>query len=213
MPLTPKQERFVEEYLVDLNATQACIRAGYSKKTAGAIGTENLSKPLIQQAISEKRSELSERTAVTAEKVVAALATVAFANIGDYFSVDSNGSPCLNFEDLTPEQTAAISEVTVEQFVVGKGEDARPAIKVKFKLHDKLRGLEQLGKYLALFVTRVEHLGAVTIQHELSDRERMRRMALFLLEDQGSGTVIEHDGAMNGAGELSDLTAHSEMDD
>ncbi len=62
---------------------------------------------------------------------------------------------------------------------------------------------------------RLEHQysGEVTIQHELSDRERMRRMALFLLEDQAAGTVIEHDGAMNGAGEASDPTAHTEIND
>ena len=58
-----------------------------------------------------------------------------------------------------------------------------------------------------------EHLGEVTVTHELSDRERMRRMALFLMEDEAAGTVIEHDaGAMNGADELSDPTTHTEMD-
>ncbi len=59
-----------------------------------------------------------------------------------------------------------------------------------------------------------EHLGEVTVTHELSDRERMRRMALFLMEDQAAGTVIEHDaGAMNWAGEVSDPTTHTEIDD
>ena len=59
-----------------------------------------------------------------------------------------------------------------------------------------------------------EHLGEVTVTHELSDRERMRRMALFLMEDQAAGTVIEPDaGAINGAGEVSDPTTRTEMDD
>ncbi|MGJ0508913.1 MAG: terminase small subunit [Methylocystis sp.] len=70
MPLTPKQQRFVEEYLVDLNATQAAIRSGYSKKTAGQIGDENLKKPEIAAAIEARRSALSEKTEITQEKVL-----------------------------------------------------------------------------------------------------------------------------------------------
>ena len=68
--LTDKQQRFVEEYLVDLNATQAAIRAGYSKKTAQQMGSENLSKPVIQDGIATKLIELSERTEITVEKVI-----------------------------------------------------------------------------------------------------------------------------------------------
>lgn len=67
-PLTAKQERFVEEYLVDLNATQAAIRAGYSAKTAGAIGEENLKKPEIAAAIAARRAKLSEETGITTKK-------------------------------------------------------------------------------------------------------------------------------------------------
>ena len=70
MPLTPKQSRFVEEYLVDMNATQAAIRAGYSKKTARQIGDENLSKPVIQKALTEAIQVRSERTQVTQDYVL-----------------------------------------------------------------------------------------------------------------------------------------------
>lgn len=68
--LTPKQSLFVKEYLVDLNATQAAIRAGYSAKTAGAIGTENLQKPIIQQAIAEQSKERAQKVNITAEYVL-----------------------------------------------------------------------------------------------------------------------------------------------
>lgn len=71
--LTLKQQRFVEEYLVDLNATQAAIRAGYSKKTAQRIGSENLSKPLVEAAIMNSMDKRSKKTAVTAEMVVEGL--------------------------------------------------------------------------------------------------------------------------------------------
>ena len=81
--LTPKQERFVQEYLVDLNALQAAIRAGYSKDTAGAIGHENLKKPEIQAAIAKARQEQQERTQITADSVVKEVALIAFADPRD----------------------------------------------------------------------------------------------------------------------------------
>ena len=68
--LTPKQQRFVEEYLIDLNATQAAIRAGYSEKTAKSIGQENLTKPDIQKAIQEAQEILSNKTQLTVDMVV-----------------------------------------------------------------------------------------------------------------------------------------------
>lgn len=71
--LTPKQQRFVEEYLIDLNATQAAIRAGYSAKTAQEIGSENLSKPMVAKAIAEAQEKLSNKAQVTVEMVVQGL--------------------------------------------------------------------------------------------------------------------------------------------
>jgi phage terminase small subunit len=70
MKLTPKQARFIEEYLVDLNATQAAIRAGYSARTANRIGPENLSKPVIAEAIQIAQLARSERTQITVDKVL-----------------------------------------------------------------------------------------------------------------------------------------------
>ncbi len=70
MALTAKQARFVEEYLVDLNATQAAIRAGYSQKTAQAIGTENLAKPVIKEALSARIQARSARTEITQDLVL-----------------------------------------------------------------------------------------------------------------------------------------------
>ena len=71
--LTPKQQRFVEEYLIDLNATQSAIRAGYSEKTAYSVGHENLKKPEIQKAIVEAQESLSSKTQLTVDMVVQGL--------------------------------------------------------------------------------------------------------------------------------------------
>lgn len=78
LALTPKEERFVEEYLVDCNATQAAIRAGYSEKTARAIGHELLQRPHIQDAIARAKQARSKRTEVTIDRVVRELARIAF---------------------------------------------------------------------------------------------------------------------------------------
>ena len=75
--LTPKQQRFVDEYLIDLNATQAAIRAGYSEKTAYSIGDENLKKPDIKKAIEQAQQERQKRTLVTQDDVIRGLLTEA----------------------------------------------------------------------------------------------------------------------------------------
>ena len=77
--MTAKQERFVQEYLVDLNATQAALRAGYSEKTARSIGAENLSKPDIEKAIADALEARRLRTEITQDRVLEELAAIAFA--------------------------------------------------------------------------------------------------------------------------------------
>lgn len=79
--LTAKQERFCTEYIIDLNATQAAIRAGYSVKTANRIASENLSKPDIQRKIQELQQERAERTEITQDRVLKELAGIGFAPI------------------------------------------------------------------------------------------------------------------------------------
>jgi phage terminase small subunit len=83
-----KQQRFVEEYLIDLKGTQAAIRAGYCEKTANRIASENLSKLDVQAAISEAQRRRAERTRITQDRVVEALAHVAFYDIRRLFDFD-----------------------------------------------------------------------------------------------------------------------------
>jgi len=156
MSLTPKQARFVDEYLIDLNATQAAIRAGYSEKTAAIIGHENLRKPNIAAAVAQRQEKLAAKLEVTAESIVAELAKLGFANMGDYMKATSGGDPYLDFAGLTRDQTAALAEVTVEDFTDGRGDDARDVKRVKLKLWDKRAALVDLGKHLGMFVDRSE---------------------------------------------------------
>lgn len=81
--LTPKQRRFIDEYLIDLNATQAAIRAGYSQKTADRIGPELLGKTCVQAAIQGAMSKRQKRTGITQDKVLEEIGKVAFHDAGD----------------------------------------------------------------------------------------------------------------------------------
>jgi len=157
--LTAKQQRFVEEYIVDLNATKAAIRAGYSVKSARQIGAENLSKPYIQAAIQEAMDRRAVRTDITADDVLAELAKIGFANLEDYIRVSKDGDPYVDLSAMTREQAAAISEVSVEDFPEGRGKDARMVRKVRVKFHDKKSALVDIGKHLGMFKTKVEVSG------------------------------------------------------
>lgn len=100
MALTPKQQRFVEEYLIDRNATQAAIRAGYSQKTAYAIGNENLNKPEIAKAIREAIENLSERTRITQDRVLEEIASNAFKYASDLQESEMKHSSKAKYLDM-----------------------------------------------------------------------------------------------------------------
>lgn len=135
--LTPKQQRFVEEYLIDLNATQSAIRAGYSEKTAAVIGAENLIKPNIAKAIQEAQNKLSERTEITQDYVLTNIKKVIERCMQQEAVQARDGSPLL-----------------VE------GPEGDLACLFEFKETGALKGLELLGRHLGLFVDKVQHTGA-----------------------------------------------------
>lgn len=138
--MTKKQKRFCEEYLIDLNATQAAIRAGYSPDTAGAIGAENLTKPEIQRAVARDMAERSRRTGVNAERVVLELAKVAFVNVGNV--IDATDATLK--EDAAPEDLAAIQSIKVKYM-------GDMGIEREIRMADKLKALELLGRHLGMF--------------------------------------------------------------
>ncbi|NKL37482.1 terminase small subunit [Rhizobium leguminosarum bv. viciae] len=162
--LTDKQSRFVAEYLVDLNATQAAIRAGYSRTTAQQQGSRLLLNVVVKAAIAERQQKVAEKLEITQEMIAAELAKIGFANMLDYVSIDADGDPYVSLGGMTRDQAAAVAEITVEDFKDGRGEDARDVRKVKFKLHDKKAALVDLGKHLGMFKDQVEHTGNITVE-------------------------------------------------
>ena len=146
-----KHKRFVEEYTVDWNGTQAAIRAGYAANSAGQQAYDLLKKPEIQDAIAEVMAERQERCNVSVDKVIGELARLAFANMMDYMQITSDGDPYVDLSQLTRAQAAGILEFTVDDFMDGRGDDAREVKRVRIKLHDKKGPLIELGKHLGLF--------------------------------------------------------------
>jgi phage terminase small subunit len=98
--LTQKGQRFVGEYLIDQNATQAAIRAGYSRRTARSIGSENLARPAIADAIAMARQARSERLKRTADDVVREVERLAFSNILDYVTPTDDGAVVVDLSAL-----------------------------------------------------------------------------------------------------------------
>lgn len=139
--MTPKQERFCQEYLVDLNASQAAIRAGYSKRTAGRSVHDILKKPEITDRIQELKKARSSRTEVTADHVINSLARI--ANIDPRRMYDEHGVM------IHPAELPDDVAMAVAGFEHGdKG--------IKIKLNDRIKALELLGRHLALFTDKVE---------------------------------------------------------
>jgi len=148
--LTGKQERFIAEFLIDLNATQAAIRAGYSADTAYSIGSENLKKPEILNAIAEARAKIATMLEVTAERIIAEYAKLGFSNMAHYTRIH-HGDPYIDLSAVSLDQFAAIAEVTSEDYTEGRGEDSRDIKKTKIKLHDKKGALDSLARHLGMF--------------------------------------------------------------
>ncbi|UJX41706.1 terminase small subunit [Desulfovibrio sp. JY] len=141
--LNKKQQRFVEEYIVDLNATQAAIRAGYSQKTAYRIGHDLLQKTSVSDAIETAMAERSERTKITADAVLQELARLAFSDIRKVTVFGGKGVTIKESAEIDDATAAAISEVseTTTQFGGSR----------KVKMHDKVKALELAGRHLGLF--------------------------------------------------------------
>ncbi|HBR07686.1 MAG TPA: terminase small subunit [Clostridiales bacterium] len=158
--MTTKQKRFCEEYMIDLNATQAAIRAGYSVKSAADMGSENLRKPQIRARIGKAMAVQSKRTGVTTDRVVRELAKVAFANSHDVIDYDDATVK----DDAARDDTAAVASVRVKTIPTKDG----PGIEREVKMHDKLKALELLGRRCGMFTDKIEHSGSIAGTKELA---------------------------------------------
>ncbi|MHC1712786.1 MAG: terminase small subunit [Solidesulfovibrio sp.] len=138
--LTDRQQCFVEEYLVDLNAGAAAARAGYAARSAYALGPRLRKMPQVRAAIDAAMAVRSQRLRITQDKVLSELARIAFADIRDFVSWDEDGVHLLPSAKLDSDQTACIAEIVENAGKKGMG--------LRIKLHGKPQALAALARHL-----------------------------------------------------------------
>ena len=154
--LTEKQQKFCDEYLIDLNATQAAIRAGYSSNTANEQGARLLAKVSVQNYIQERKQDRIERTEITQDMVLNELANIAFSNIADYVKVVEKEAVIdgkkIKYKTVDATLTDNLSEEQKKALsVIKEGKNG-----LEIKMNDKVRALELLGKHLGMWTEKVE---------------------------------------------------------
>jgi phage terminase small subunit len=152
--MTPKQQRFVREYLIDMNATQAAIRAGYSEESASEIGSQLLRKTTVADAIAGRQEKIANKLEVTQERIIAEYAKIAFSDPRQIAEWGPDGVSLIDSELLDDDAAACVAEVSETRNEYGSA--------MKFKLHDKKGALDSLAKHLGMFVDRQE------VKHELN---------------------------------------------
>jgi phage terminase small subunit len=164
LTLSAKQQLFILEFLVDKNATQAAIRAGYSVRTARKIATENLSKPVIRAAIDTEIEKQKARITFTADQVLEELARVGFADMKDFVEIDEGGTiRALPLDTLAEGKSRIIKKVKEKRVIRStKGTESNPDgdqildATFEFELCDKVKSLELLARHLGLLHDKTE---------------------------------------------------------
>jgi phage terminase small subunit len=173
--LSVKRQRFVDEYLIDLNGAQAAIRAGYLPTSAKVTASRLLTDDNVAAAITARREQLSRHAEVTAERVVDELAKIAFANMSDFIDVDENGCTTVRHGALADRTLAA----AIDQFDITT--NAKGETRTRIKLADKKGALLDLGRHLGLFAEKA--LPPPTEQEAKPDPRTLAMAILAVLRD------------------------------
>lgn len=166
--LTAKQKLFCDEYLIDLKATPAAIRSGYSNSYANKKAFLLLDKPDIKAYIDERMKDREKRTEITQDKVLQEFAKIAFANTTDYVEVKDMGQYKMvsvkPTKDMTSDQVVAIA--SIKQGANG----------IEIKLHDKVKALEDIGRHLGMFKDKVEVTGSINNPYEGLSTDDLKKL-------------------------------------
>lgn len=161
--MNKRQQIFCDEYLIDLNATQAAIRAGYSEKTAYSIGEENLKKPELKEYIDKKMEERQKRTELTQDMIINELKAIAFANATKFAGIKKGIVKIKDTDELDEDTKKAIVGIKEGKY----GTEVTTA--------GKVQALELLGKHLGMFKEKIEISKSSEITDEIDKyiQERM----------------------------------------
>ena len=171
-----RHDRFCREYIKDLNGTRAAIAAGYAKKSAKVTASRLLTNANVQALLAKLAKQHADKLDLSAEKVLSELSSMGFCNMLDYIKTTEEGNAYVDLSNLTREQAAAIPEITVDEYMEGKGKHARKVKRTKLKLVDKIRSLELLGKHLKLFTERIEVGGTAGLAEALAAARKRANM-------------------------------------
>jgi phage terminase small subunit len=192
-------------YIVEGNsAAESVKKAGFMPNADQGVLVKTAAKLNSRKDIAERIKELREkgaaRTTVTAARIMEEFAKIGFANMMDYVKIQSDGSAYVDMKDLTREQAAAISEIVVDTYMDGKGDEAREVKRIRVKLHDKQAALVNMGKHLGMFTNRVEVTGKNGGPIELSnkvevallsrDEREMLKSLLLLASERKRGQAV-----------------------
>jgi phage terminase small subunit len=168
--LTAKQEAFVAEYLVDLNATQAAIRAGYSANTAQEQSSRLLSNVMVSEAVAAAQLARSQRTEITQDRVLQELARIGFSDIRKLFTEDGRLRHVTMLDDDAAAMVSSI-EIDVKRTMVGDKAETDAESTLKVKLWDKKGALVDIGRHLGMFKDKLEISGSVDWAAGLAERK------------------------------------------
>ena len=173
MPITPKKQRFVDEYLVDLNATQAAIRAGYSAKTAHSQGPRLLDDVDVKELIADAMAKRAEATKITAERVLQELGRVAFFDPRRLLNAD--GSP-RQINELDDDTAAVLAGMDISEEYEGSGDERRfVGYTKKVKLADKVGALNLAMRHLGMLTDKLEVKDVTTRADRLRQARERRK--------------------------------------
>lgn len=170
--LTPKQQRFIEEYLIDLNATQAAIRAGYAEKGADVTGCKLLGNPKVEAAVNAAKQKRSEQTAIDAAWVLKRLAEEADADLAEIYNEDGSIKPVHEWPKIWRQ--GLVAGIKHQELRDSEGNRTGEFI-IDVKVSDRVRRLELIGKHIAVnaFQETVQHKGLDQLADKLE--RAMRR--------------------------------------
>ena len=162
MALTPKQQRFVAEYLIDLNATQAATRAGYSSKTANEQGARLLANVSVRSALAEAMKARENRTHITQDRVLQELARIAFFDLRKLYRDDGSLKAMHELDDDAAAVLAGVDVVETMKTSIEDGEPRQqPEYTKKVKIPDKVGALGLAMRHLGMLKDKVEHSGEI----------------------------------------------------
>jgi phage terminase small subunit len=180
--MTPQQQRFVEEYMLDLNGTQAAIRAGYTQRNASVIATQLLSKPLVHDAVQVAEAEYLRRAGVRALAVLQELTRLGFSDITHY-AIDDNGDVALA-ENAPPHAMRAVSSIKKKIRKVSTEDGEHVTYETEIKLWNKNDALDKLGQHLKLF-------GDKSVSFDLGVKVVIEHRDRLQLPEPIPGVIIE----------------------